>query len=540
MTDLQRSGGARFLERGLRLVPPVANHLRRLPRGLRQRGTIVLGLAAAAGAAGSAYWGVEAIYYQRAVVAEREAAQAEIARLRGELGGAQEALSAARERLGEAGDAARQKVAASEQADDAAAERIAQLTRKLEQAQRALRLAEAQRATLMARLSRSEVEAAQGQARRQEEMRSDLDQLEKQLRQLTAEREKIASERDKALGERDRLRNRVGELEQKLSLQNARQAPRSVASAQPASPAVEAPATPMPTAEPRVAVLLPPRPAPEAPAVAPPATAAPAESAPAPAMPSPASAAAVVAPVQPTPPVTATRSPAAASPAAYAAAPVPQPQPQPAAAPRAVPAVAQGGISQVERVLASAGVDVKNLFSQFGVSRGLGGPYIPNPRGTTPETLSPERLAALSRMVKSLPVAAPLHSYQIGSRFGVRGDPMNGHAALHTGTDLIAPYMSPVYATAAGVVTFSGYRDDYGKIVEIDHGNGLVTRYAHLSRATVSVGQQVAAQTQIGFLGSTGRATGPHVHYEVVVNGEPQDPEKFMALGRVVQVVAQR
>ena len=85
-------------------------------------------------------------------------------------------------------------------------------------------------------------------------------------------------------------------------------------------------------------------------------------------------------------------------------------------------------------------------------------------------------------MVKSLPVAAPLHSYEIGSRFGVRGDPMNGHAALHTGTDFRAPYMSPVYATAAGVVTFSGYRDDYGKIVEIDHGNGLVTRYGHLNR----------------------------------------------------------
>ena len=143
-------------------------------------------------------------------------------------------------------------------------------------------------------------------------------------------------------------------------------------------------------------------------------------------------------------------------------------------------------------------------------------------------------------MVKSLPVAAPLHSYEIGSRFGVRGDPMNGHAALHTGTDFRAPYMSPVYATASGVVTFSGYRDDYGKIVEIDHGNGLATRYGHLNRATVSVGQQVAAQTQIGFLGSTGRATGPHVHYEVVVNGEPQDPEKFMALGRIVPVIAQR
>jgi murein DD-endopeptidase MepM/ murein hydrolase activator NlpD len=216
------------------------------------------------------------------------------------------------------------------------------------------------------------------------------------------------------------------------------------------------------------------------------------------------------------------------------------PQAQRPSAPAAIPAVAYSGVAQVERVLASAGVDVKNLFSQFGVNRGLGGPYIPNPRGSTPDMLSAEKVLALGRMVKSLPVAAPLHSYEIGSRFGVRGDPINGRAALHTGTDFRAPYMSPVYATAAGTVTFSGYRDDYGKIVEIDHGNGLVTRYGHLSRATVLVGQRVAAQTQIGFLGSTGRATGPHVHYEVVVNGEPQDAEKFMALGRIVPVVAQR
>jgi murein DD-endopeptidase MepM/ murein hydrolase activator NlpD len=97
--------------------------------------------------------------------------------------------------------------------------------------------------------------------------------------------------------------------------------------------------------------------------------------------------------------------------------------------------------------------------------------------------------------------------------------------------------MSPVYATAAGVVTYSGYRGDYGKIVEIDHGNGIATRYAHLHRQTVSVGQRVAAHSQIGFLGSTGRATGPHVHYEVLVNGEPQDPEKFLGLARLVSAV---
>ena len=504
-----------------------------------------------------------------------------IARLRNELGGAQQALSVARERLGEADDNARQKIAASEQAASSNADRLAQLTRKLDQTQRALRLAEAQRATLMARLSRSEVEAAQDQVRRQEETRSDLEQLEKKLRQLAAEREKIATERDKAAGERDRLRSRVGELEQKLSLQQSRQPPRVVANAHTA-PAVPPAATPAP--EPRVASL-PPLPAvPQAPAAvdvtptpvaasavptvstAPAASAATTMTAPA----EPAAPQVAYAPSVATPATAVSATPVAVTPAVTTSA-VPAVSTSPAAStatamavpaerrPRrqlltrrrrrnfsvrrlrlAVPAVAHGGIAQFERVLASTGVDVRNLFSQYGVSRGQGGPYIPNPRGSTPETLSAEKLIALSRMVKSLPVAAPLQSYEIGSRFGTRGDPINRHLALHTGTDFRAPYMSPVYATAAGVVTFSGYRDDYGKIVEIDHGNGLVTRYGHLNRAAVSVGQRVAAQTQIGYLGSTGRATGPHVHYEVVVNGEPQDPEKFIALGRIVPAVAQR
>ena len=83
-------------------------------------------------------------------------------------------------------------------------------------------------------------------------------------------------------------------------------------------------------------------------------------------------------------------------------------------------------------------------------------------------------------------------------------------------------------------MTFAEYRDDYGKIVEIDHGNGIATRYAHLHAFTVSVGERVSPHQQIGYLGSSGRATGPHVHYEVVVNGEPQDPEKFFGLARYV------
>jgi murein DD-endopeptidase MepM/ murein hydrolase activator NlpD len=191
----------------------------------------------------------------------------------------------------------------------------------------------------------------------------------------------------------------------------------------------------------------------------------------------------------------------------------------------------------VEHVLASAGVDVSRLFARLDANRDQGGPFIPAPRAGHVDTLTPEKLAALRVLLKMLPISAPLESYEISSPFGVRGDPENGHRGFHTGVDLRAPYMSPVYATAPGVVTYAGYRDDYGKIVEIDHGNGLSTRYAHLSRYIVSVGQQVSGHAQIGFLGSTGRATGPHVHYEVLVNGEPQDPEKFLNLARVVSVV---
>jgi len=198
--------------------------------------------------------------------------------------------------------------------------------------------------------------------------------------------------------------------------------------------------------------------------------------------------------------------------------------------------VAHGAVDQFARVLASAGVDVRHLFAEFGVNGGEGGPFIPAPRGAVPpDTLTPEKLAALRALVKTLPVSAPLESYRITSPFGVREDPENERAGFHTGIDLAAPYDTPVYATAPGVVTFAGYRDDYGKIVEIDHGNGIATRYAHLHAFTVSVGERIGTHQQIGYLGSTGRATGPHVHYEVVVNGEPQDPEKFFGLARYVQ-----
>ena len=196
--------------------------------------------------------------------------------------------------------------------------------------------------------------------------------------------------------------------------------------------------------------------------------------------------------------------------------------------------VARRAIDELRRLLASTGLNVERLFPQFAPNHPEGGPFVPPPKGNQPAEMSPDKLEAIRSLLKSLPVATPLDSYQLESRFGPRYDPFNHRLSFHTGLDLSAPYMSPVYATAAGTVTYAGYYSDYDKVVEIDHGNGIATLYAHLHRFTVAVGQRVAEHEQIGFLGSTGRSSGPHVHYEVRVNDEPQDPEKFIGLARVI------
>lgn len=202
--------------------------------------------------------------------------------------------------------------------------------------------------------------------------------------------------------------------------------------------------------------------------------------------------------------------------------------------------VGHQGVGGVAQVLASAGVDVAHLFSRFGIDRGEGGPFVPPRKAASAPAhpITPQQLAALRGMMQSLPLGTPVAHYVIGSPFGARTDPFNGRAAIHTGIDFDAPYMSAVYATAPGTVVFAGYRGEYGKVVEIDHGDGIHTLYAHLHRVAVAVGEKVGAHGQIGWLGTTGRSSGPHVHYEVLVNGEPQDPEKFIGLARLIPAAA--
>lgn len=136
----------------------------------------------------------------------------------------------------------------------------------------------------------------------------------------------------------------------------------------------------------------------------------------------------------------------------------------------------------------------------------------------------------LADVAEALPFHRPT-SARSTSGFGVRFDPFNGRPALHQGQDFAAPLNSPIHATAPGIVSFAGVRSGYGNTIEIDHGSGFKTRYAHLNAIAVRVGQRVTLGQRIGAMGSTGRSTGVHLHYEVWLNGRAQNPARFMRAG---------
>ena len=130
-----------------------------------------------------------------------------------------------------------------------------------------------------------------------------------------------------------------------------------------------------------------------------------------------------------------------------------------------------------------------------------------------------------------VPTQKPVSLGSLGSEFGWRIDPITGHSALHTGLDFQADTGTPILAAAGGVVVAREYHPEYGNMVEIDHGNDLVTRYAHASAVLVKKGDLVKRGQQIATVGTTGRSTGAHLHFEVLVQGIPQDPQKFLAAG---------
>jgi hypothetical protein len=172
----------------------------------------------------------------------------------------------------------------------------------------------------------------------------------------------------------------------------------------------------------------------------------------------------------------------------------------------------------------------------------VGGPYIPVRRPSANAStfdkqlyhvaLARAQVDKLNRTLAMVPYRKPVvGEVELSSGFGVRNDPFVGRPAMHTGLDFRASMGDPARATADGRVTNAGWSGGYGRMVEIDHGNGLATRYGHLSKIDVKVGQVVKTGEVIGEVGSTGRSTGPHLHYETRINGEAVDPQRFLRAG---------
>ena len=202
-------------------------------------------------------------------------------------------------------------------------------------------------------------------------------------------------------------------------------------------------------------------------------------------------------------------------------------------------------IAGLEKVIELAGLEPDRLLGVIeNDTSGVGGPFIPvEPDGLPASDLKLElanldrnlnRLENLQESLTRVPLAAPMASYYITSSYGKRKDPMTNRWSAHYGVDLGGPVKSPVFSTAGGKVTYAGWKGRYGRLIEIDHGLGLKTRFAHLSKILVKVGQEVKFHEKIGLLGSTGRSTGPHLHYEVVFNNKPLNPLKFIRAGKYV------
>ena len=192
---------------------------------------------------------------------------------------------------------------------------------------------------------------------------------------------------------------------------------------------------------------------------------------------------------------------------------------------------------------------MRSVLSDLGVdsaktppSAGVGGPFValkaPRSGASAFErqlyrvNVARAEINQYAHMLVAVPVRKPVSGeVDMSSPFGMRMDPFLGRPAVHTGIDLRGETGEPVHATAAGKVTIAGREGGYGNMVEINHGNGLATRYGHLSEIDVKVGQTVRIGDTIGKIGSTGRSTGPHLHYETRINGEAVDPQKFLRAG---------
>jgi murein DD-endopeptidase MepM/ murein hydrolase activator NlpD len=192
-------------------------------------------------------------------------------------------------------------------------------------------------------------------------------------------------------------------------------------------------------------------------------------------------------------------------------------------------------------VITDLGLDAAQLEAAT-PKGGVGGPFIPVAKPSADAgaferqlyriSLTRAQVDRLTRTLSLVPYRKPVvGNVEFSSGFGVRSDPFLGRPAMHSGLDFRASTGDPVRATANGRVVTAGWSGGYGRLIEIDHGNGLSTRYGHLSEISVKVGQQVTIGQEIGAVGSTGRSTGPHLHYETRIDGDAVDPQKFLRAG---------
>lgn len=207
-----------------------------------------------------------------------------------------------------------------------------------------------------------------------------------------------------------------------------------------------------------------------------------------------------------------------------------------------------GNIDEIEAIMRRVGIRPDKMEEEVS-EEGVGGPFVPisalhidgiaDPSFTqafAEASAHVKELDTLFTAFRHVPLTTPVHGadYELTSDFGPRIDPFTHHLGFHPGLDFGGPWGSTIHATAPGTVVFAGMRGGYGRMVEIDHGFGIHTRYGHMSSILVPVGAKVTKGTPIGRLGSTGRSTGPHVHYEVWLGDVVRDPSKFIEAGRHV------
>jgi len=201
-------------------------------------------------------------------------------------------------------------------------------------------------------------------------------------------------------------------------------------------------------------------------------------------------------------------------------------------------------VRRMRGVFSDLGLDMAQMQSaapRGGAGGGVGGPFVPVKltadsgafeRQLNRINLARSQMDLLGRTLTLVPYRKPvIGEVEFTSGFGVRNDPFLGRPAMHTGLDFRAASGDPVRVTANGKVVSAGWSGGYGRMVEVDHGNGLATRYGHLSEIGVKIGEQVKIGQVIGQVGSTGRSTGPHLHYETRIDGEAVDPQKFLRAG---------